>query len=138
MLDVLIVQPTTTAFRSEAYVNVGQHSANVPHYFFGLFADKALAYTSVRPESVLVRDLGEDYRVLKPIPVKIRQVDNSFIASFEAANAHASGDTWNESVSNLQYFLMDSFDNLESHTLEKLGPAPRRQLAVLQSFLTRK
>lgn len=112
-------------------------SAGGSIYQMGIYADKALAGILVEPESVLIRQLGENVVVIKPIPVEIHREAGSFVASFNAANAHASGDTWNEALVNLQFWIIDLFNNLTSHKPEILGPAPKRQLAVLQSYLGR-
>ena len=93
---------------------------------------------SLLPTHVLISEVGDEYVVLKPIPAEIQKVDGSYIASFDAANAHASGETWGEAVLNLRYYLTDLYDSLLRHRPERLGPIPKRQLIVLQSFLANK
>ena|SRR5436305_12145602 len=89
----------------------------------------------ITPLKILLNELEPGYEVIKPIPVTIREVDGSFVASFTAANVNSSGDTWDEAVANLQSLLAGVLDLLLSHRPEKLGPAPKQQLSVLQSFI---
>lgn len=91
----------------------------------------------VFPLNFLLKDLVAGYSVIKPIAVKVEQTDGSFVASFVAANVNASGETWDEAVLNLKSLLVDKFDMLLSHKSSTLGPAPKRQLSVLQSFIRR-
>ena len=94
----------------------------------------AYVYIPLLSNKILIHSLGPGYDVIKPIQVSVKQKDDAFIASFEEANAHVAGDTWDEAVADLKYYLMDLLDSLMSHAPQRLGPGPRRQLAVLQSF----
>jgi hypothetical protein len=77
----------------------------------------------------------EGAEVLRPIPVQASRVENAVVASFGLANINASGDTWQEAITNLKDLIVSVFDLLASHPLERLGPAPLKQLAVLRSFI---
>jgi type I restriction enzyme, S subunit len=84
---------------------------------------------------ILLTNLESGFEVRHPIPVSVQKIDRTFVASFVAANLHASGDTVEEAVSNLKYLLVDSFDLLLTHRPDELGPGPKRQLSVLQSYM---
>src|SRR2546421_314139 len=113
----------STLSRSDAYYTRREETVNDA---------KGLDLTSL---DILLREVETGYEVIKPIPVKVERVDNSFVASFVAANVNTSGDTWDEAVINLQSLLTNLFDLLITHRPEELGPAPKRQLSVLQSFI---
>ena len=86
---------------------------------------------------ILLKELEHGYKLLKPIPVKVEQLDeNNFVASFVAANVNASGDTWYEAALNLKSTITHLFDLLIEHQ-ESLGKAPRRQLVKMKSFIKR-
>lgn len=89
----------------------------------------------ITPLKILLNELEQGYEVLKPIPVAIRKVGGSFVASVTTANVHSSGDTWDEAVENLQSLLLDMYDSLLSERPATLGREPQRQLSVLQSFI---
>ena len=76
----------------------------------------------------------EPYRVKKTIPACVQHRTDGFVASFADANIHASGDTQQEAYSNLKELILDVFDNLSALSVSKLGPEPRRQLAVFKKF----
>lgn len=80
----------------------------------------------------------DPYELLKPIPVAIASSDDTFTAGFYDANIHAAGDTDEEAFRNLKSLILDAFDDLSREPLHRLGPEPRRQLAVLQSFIARR
>jgi type I restriction enzyme, S subunit len=84
---------------------------------------------------VFLVNLEPGFEVRHPIPVSIVKVQNNVVASFVAANVHASGDTQDEAVSHLKSLLIDMFELLLTHSPEELGPAPSRQLSVLQSYI---
>jgi predicted RNase H-like HicB family nuclease len=75
------------------------------------------------------------YYPVRDIPVVIQAADGGFTASFFDANVSMSGDTEQEAFSNLKLFLIDLLEDLESEPPAKLGPEPRRQLALLQSLI---
>ena len=89
----------------------------------------------ITPLKILLNELEADYEVLKPIPVVFRKVDDSFVASFIAANVNSSGDTWTEAIENLRSLLVGIFDLLLTHRPEELGPAPKYQLSVLRAYI---
>ncbi len=85
-----------------------------------------VAITSFAPES---------YSVVRPIEVLIEPVDDSYVASFFDANVSASGDNQQEAFDNLKALILDVYDSLRAESPSRLGPEPKRQLAVLESFL---
>jgi hypothetical protein len=103
-----------------------------------LYTGHELAFAEkikITPVKILLNDLEDGYRILKPIPVDIREAEDSFVASFTTANINSSGDSWEEAVTNLQSLLLDMYDSLLSEKPNALGREPKRQLAVLQSFI---
>ena len=77
----------------------------------------------------------ELYELLRPITVAISDDGDGFMATFHDANISTTGDTEQEAFENLKSLILDVFDSLEREPPERLGPEPRRQLAVLRSFL---
>jgi hypothetical protein len=77
----------------------------------------------------------EPFALVRPIEVMVEQVDDSYVASFFDANISASGDNQQEAFDNLRSLILDTYDSLLAEPSERLGPEPRRQLAVLESFL---
>jgi hypothetical protein len=83
---------------------------------------------------ILLTELEKGYTVLRPIPVKIRKSDDSYIASFDEANIHASGETWSDAALSLKSLILDIYDSLITETAP-LGPGPKRQLATLLRYV---
>jgi len=77
----------------------------------------------------------EPYELLRPITVAIVEDGDGYMATFYDANVSTTGDTEQEAFENLKSLILDVFDSLERERPERLGPEPRRQLAVLRSFL---
>lgn len=75
------------------------------------------------------------YRVLKSIPVTIRQDGEESIATFFDANISTGGDTQQEAVANLQSLIADFYDELAATPQEELGPSLQRQKHVLAEFV---
>lgn len=123
-------QPHAAGWRQTVYFAPGRIRIEAEEYTAG----KTIV-RQITPQKILLNELETGYEVVKPIPVFIREVDGGFVASFKAANVNSSGDTWDEAVANLQSLLGNILDLLLSHRPEKLGPAPKQQLAVLQSFI---
>jgi hypothetical protein len=80
----------------------------------------------------------EPYELRQPLLFVLQREGDAFIASFFDANVHASGDTQEEAFRNLKSLVLDVFDSLCAEPPGKLGPEPRRQLAVLQEFIGKK
>ena len=78
----------------------------------------------------------EPFDLVHAIHVVVQQSGEDFSATFFDANINASGETQEEAVTNLKDLLVATFEALESMP-EKLGPGPKRQLAVLKQFLRR-
>lgn len=77
----------------------------------------------------------EPYLLRRPMEVVVEQVEDGFVATFFDANISASGDNQQEAFDNLKSLILDIYDSLCAEPPERLGPEPRRQLAVLESFL---
>jgi predicted RNase H-like HicB family nuclease len=77
----------------------------------------------------------EPYSLLQPIEILIEPVQDSFVASFFDANISASGDNQQEAFDNLKRLILDVYESLRAESLDRLGPEPKRQLAVIESFL---
>jgi hypothetical protein len=90
-----------------------------------------ISLTSLR---ILITDLEKGYQALRAIPAKIEQVGDSFVASFEEANIHASGETWSSAALNLKSLILDVYDSLTSETAALSRPA-KRQLATLLRYV---
>src|SRR5260221_4772674 len=71
---------------------------------------------------VTIKQLEQGYRALKPIPLTIEHHPSGYIASFEAANIHTSGETLIQAAQNLKSLILDIFDSLTAERLDKLGP----------------
>ncbi|MFO1475311.1 MAG: hypothetical protein U1F98_01510 [Verrucomicrobiota bacterium] len=78
----------------------------------------------------------EPVELLKPMHAIVQQSGEDHVASFLDANMNASGETQEEALANLKDVIVGSFEALEAIT-DKLGPGPKRQLAVLREFLKR-
>lgn len=77
----------------------------------------------------------EPFSLLRPIKVLVERGDAAVVASFFDANLSASGDNQQEAFDNLKSLILDTHDSLSAESPERLGPEPKRQLAVLDSFL---
>lgn len=80
----------------------------------------------------------EPYELRHPLLVILQREDQGFIAGFFDANIHASGDNEEEAFRNLKSLILDVFDSLRAESPENLGPEPKRQLAVLEEFISKK
>lgn len=89
------------------------------------------------PLNLLLKELETGYEAIKPIQIKVEQTEGGFIARFVEANVNASGEGWDDAVLNLKSLLIDKLDVLSAHKPNTLGPAPKRQLSVLQSYIRR-
>lgn len=88
--------------------------------------------TTFAPEPFTVRDPLRD-----PIWAVVQPVEDSFVATFFDANLSTSGDTQEEAMANLKDLILDVYLDLAEEPPERLGPEPRRQLAVLASLIRR-
>jgi hypothetical protein len=80
----------------------------------------------------------EQYELLKPILVTVQLVEDEFEASWFDANIHSSGDNAENAVSNLKSLILDYFDSFSKEPNEKLGIEPKRQFAVIKTFIAKK
>ncbi len=77
----------------------------------------------------------EPYAVKRPIPITVQESEDGFLASFVDANVNSSGDTQQEAFANVRELILDVFDRLSSFPADKLGPGPKRQIAILREFM---
>jgi predicted RNase H-like HicB family nuclease len=93
---------------------------------------------SVSSKTVEVRTFApEPYQLSSPISVTVEEdAAGSFVASFFDANISTTGENEQEAFENLKSLILDVFDSLNREAPAKLGPEPRRQLAVLRRFLS--
>lgn len=105
------------------------------------FAKSKAVGPVVRPYTIAVpitTFAPEPYQLRQPLVVLVQREEEGFTASHFDSNIHASGDTEEEAFRNLKSLVLDVFDSLCAEPLEKLGPEPKRQLAVLKEFIRRK
>ncbi len=74
------------------------------------------------------------YKLTAPVVISVEHAQQGFIASFDAANVHMSGDTPREAIENVLCLMIDLFDTFSANE-EALGKEPRRQLDVLRSYI---
>ena len=77
----------------------------------------------------------EPFELVKDILVVVQSTGEDFTASFFDANIHASGDTQEEAVANLKDVMLIMLRRFEKEPEHRLGPEPKRQLAVLRDFI---
>ena len=82
--------------------------------------------TSLAPEPLTLRH---------PIFVVVQPEGDEFSATFFDANINASGDTQTEAVDNLKEILVSAYRRLSDLGESRLGPGPRKQLAVLRTVI---
>lgn len=80
----------------------------------------------------------EPYELRRTLAVVVQREGEGFVATFFDANLHASGDTEEEAFRNLKSLILDVFESLQEEPPERLGPEPKRQLAVLEEFIQAK
>lgn len=80
----------------------------------------------------------EPFESLKEIKAVVRGCDDEFLASFFDANISASGDNETEAVDNLKDLILAKFSHLDEQAPETLGPAMKKQIAVLKQFVRKK
>ena len=82
-------------------------------------------------------DLGEaGYRVLQPIPVRIKRIGNrDFEASFREANIAMSGSDSQDAYEALVADILETFDVLTAE--QALGPDAADQLRILRTYIGR-
>ena len=82
--------------------------------------------TTLAPEPITLRH---------PIFVVVQPEGDEFSATFFDANINASGDTQTEAVDNLKEILVSAYRRLSDLGESRLGPGPRKQLAVLRTII---
>lgn len=88
---------------------------------------------------IVIRSLkSRSYELSKPIPAILEPIGtegDNYVARFPEANVNASGNTAGEATDNLEDLIVATFENFSSIPNARLGPEPRRQLAVLREYL---
>lgn len=102
--------------------------------FVGTATRGRITLTDFSPLEIVLKDLEPGYSTLRPIPVQIERLDRGYIASFNAANVHTSGESLIDAARNLRSLILDVFDSLLSER-SALGPGPERQLATLLRYV---
>ena len=77
----------------------------------------------------------EPFTLRQPIFVVVQPEGEEFSATFFDANINATGDTQTEAVENLKDVLVSTFRRYTELGEKKLGPGPRKQLAVLKTLI---
>jgi hypothetical protein len=77
----------------------------------------------------------EKYDLLKPILVSVQAVEGEFEAGWFDANIHTTGENEEEAVGNLKSLILDYFDSFSKEPNENLGAEPKRQFAVIKTFI---
>lgn len=80
----------------------------------------------------------EAYIALKPIPVLIERVDESYVATFLEANIAASGATRILAVENLKAMILDEYEMLVESPELPLARKLRQRLTILLDFVAAK
>lgn len=110
-------------------------SQNYASSVFGLGPDVArVQINQLTVLTILITELERGYKALQPIPVRIEKSGDAYVASFEEANIHASGETWASAALALKSLILDIYDSLIGETAA-LGPGPKRQLATLLRYV---
>jgi len=93
---------------------------------------------SLRTKTVPINTLApEPYELLRPILVAVQPTEGGFEVGWFDANIHTTGENEEEAVANLKSLILDFFDSFSREPTEKLGPEPKRQLAVIKQFVKR-
>ena len=80
---------------------------------------------------------GEPYRVLKAIPVTVRDLDIEGVeAAFVDGNIAWVADDRVDAVNGLKAEILNTIEDFESNK-DRLGPESKRQLEILLTYLAR-
>ena len=86
-------------------------------------------------QELIVDFSGEPYNVLKPIPITVRSLDGGdFEGAFIGGNIAWVGESRAEAINGLKAEILDTIEIFEADE-DRLGPEPKRQLAVLRTYL---
>ena len=81
----------------------------------------------------------EPYDLVADLFVVVQPDEDEFTATHFDSNLNAGGDNPVEAVENLKSVMLDTFEHYSALDKEgKLGVGPKRQLAVLQRFITQR
>lgn len=130
--QVTIINPTFF-FQSHSATFV-EPSASQSYAQWVWGSDPDVARITLTSLDILITALESGYTSIKPIPAKIQKMGNSFLASFEEANIHSSGETWSDAALSLRSLILDIYDSLISETAALSRPA-KRQLATLLRYV---
>lgn len=93
--------------------------------------------TSPHTITVPIPTLAPEPLILRQTILVVAQSDgDEFSATFFDANLNATGDTQTEAVDNLKDILVSTYLRYSALGEDKLGPGPRRQLAVLRTVIS--
>ena len=92
--------------------------------------------TASHPADEIINELPGDnhFQLVLPIPVRLEQHDDCWVAWFDEAEIGMSGETKEESVELLSYDIRDAFI-LFSEQQNRLGPGPASQFNVLRKYI---
>ena len=71
----------------------------------------------------------------KPIAVEVIPSDGEWIATWHDANIAMAGDTRTEAILEMQTEIVGVYRMLARYSEDKLGPMPKRQLAILREYI---
>jgi hypothetical protein len=89
------------------------------------------------PQHIVTELHDEQYTVAKPFAVTIQldEDEDEYVAKFIPAGLTGYGNTEQAAVDDLIRTMLARLDRYGAMEPQKLGPAPRKQLAVLRSFI---
>ncbi len=97
---------------------------------------KVLAMETHTAVTVAINTFAPEPLVLKrPIWITIQPEGDEFSAIFFDANMSTTGDTQFEAIENLKDLIINNYTHFLSLEDNKLGPGPRKQLAVLRTLI---
>lgn len=97
----------------------------------------ASATSQVKSREWITDFSGEPYRVLRAIPVTVRDLDIEGVeVAFEDGNIAWVADDRVDAVNGLKAEILNTIEDFESNT-DRLGPGPKKQLDILLTYLER-
>jgi len=98
----------------------------------GFFIEKPTGYMKRR---IHIIDPSFVYMLKKALWITVLKQNNTYIAKFSEAYLYASGETIDNALINLKDIIIGTFEVLDSHSIEELGPNPREQYEVLKLYI---
>ena len=87
-----------------------------------------------RTKAIIDSFPGTGYSLIKPIEVEISYDDGEYLAQFTEAEITTSGDTREETIEWLRNTIVSLYELYDKERVV-LGPLPRRQLDVLETYI---